>query len=84
MTTWRQEYRGTQWEEISLELSARGTRAQVRLGKKIGLRLQKVLHVRWRSMDFRIEAVVSSDERDWKRYIKQNLMMSPTKTFQRE
>ena len=84
MTTWRQEYRGTQWEEIALELSTRGTRAQVRLGKKIGLRLQKVLHVRWRSMDFRIKAVVSSDERDWKRYIKQNLMMSPTKTFQRE
>lgn len=76
MTTRRQEYRGTQWEEISLELGTGGTRAQVRLGKKIGLRLQKVLHVRWRSIDFRIEAVVSSDERDWKRYIKQNLMMS--------
>lgn len=45
-------------------LGTRGTRAQVRLGKRIGLRLQKVLHVRRRSMDFRIEAVVSSDERD--------------------
>lgn len=65
-------------------LGTRGTRAQVRLGKKIGLRLQKVLHVRWRSMDFRVEAVVSSDERDWKQYIKQNLMMSRTRTFQRE
>lgn len=45
-------------------LGTRGTRAQFRLGKRIGLRLQKVLHVRRRSMDFRIEAVVSSDERD--------------------
>ena len=65
-------------------LRTRGTRAQVRLGKKTGLRLQKALHVRWRSMDFRIEAVVSSDERDWKQYIKQSLMMSRTRTFQRE
>ena len=60
------EASGSRFPEDSKTRGTRGTRAQVRPETKVGVRLRNVLRVKLGRVRLRGDAMVRSDERDWR------------------
>lgn len=82
---WRQELRGNpEGVDFITIQGAWEIRAQVRLGKKIGVGWWKLFHVKLRNVDFRANATVGSGEGGWTQHTEQKWVMSWIRALERE